>query len=136
MTIQQKIEEVQKGNISAYPIAIEIDLLIKELQAQKDTLKPYVVDELENNGEALKCGEYTISVFNPRTTFTYDHNEDWSRLESKIKEIKREQKKIVKQMEFAYKNCKTIIDESTGEVFEAAKYKSGGGTSYSIKKSK
>ena len=96
----------------------------------------YVINELDNNGEPINEGNFTFTKSTSRTFFDYSGNEDWARIQTEIDKLKREQRPIEKEMVNVYKSGRISINEDTGEVFQPAKYKSGGGDTFRVTQNK
>jgi len=116
---------------------IELTQQIEKLEQELKNAKIEAMQEVEENGEAIKHDGFTLSLFTAGTRLDYTNNEAWVKAQKEIDQIKRDvQKPIEKKMSLAYKNGVTLFDDETGEVFPPAKYKSGGKETIRITKDK
>ena len=112
--------------------AVNLKALEQFLKAAKVKLSDDVLNSLEEENNQQFGGFKVYKTTSP-TKLGYDHNEDWKRYQDRIDAIKKEQKEIEDKMKLAYQKGITILDDQTGEVFEPAKYVSGGKDNYAVK---
>ncbi len=130
--MEMMVEDFLSEGTKAYKKAVQLKAIEKFLAAAKAKLAEKVLTELEEENNRKFSGFQVYKSTTP-TKYSYDHNEDWLAREKQLKAIKKEQKIIEDRMKAANKNGCSILDKETGEVFEPAKYKSGGNETFSIK---
>jgi uncharacterized protein YdaT len=125
------VEEFLKGG-TAYEKAASLKALETFIKEAKTKLSEQVLKELdeENNREFEGFKIYKTTT---PTKYSFDHNEDWSRHQAQLDKIKKQQKEIEDNMKLAFNKGITILDDQTGEVYEPAKYKSGGKETFAVK---
>ena len=98
----------------------------KALDEREKILLPYVLEEINSNGGTVQKEGFMFTSYHSATRLDYSGNEDWRSLNDKIEALKKQMKPIEDKMKTAYNNGCSMVDNDTGEVFEPAKYKSGG----------
>ena len=130
--MEMLVEDFVSEDKEAFKKVIQLKAIEKFVKEAKAKLSEKVLNELDQENNRTYQGFQVYKSTSP-TKYVYDHNEDWTKYESKLKAIKKEQKAIEDKMKLAFKNNLTILDEETGEVFEPAQYKSGGQETFTIR---
>lgn len=130
--IKQEVEKFLNSEKSVIEKATELKALERFIKDAKAKLSGLVLDELDKENN-IELNGFKVYKTTSATTLSFDHNEDWSNRQSKITALQLEQKEIEDKMKLAYNKGITILNEDTGEVYEPAKYKSGGKETYAIK---
>lgn len=129
---EEYLEDVATGEVEAYKKAIQLKSLEKFISEAKAKLSEKVLSDLERENNRTFEG-FEVHKTTAQTKYSFDHNEDWLRLDKQVKAIKKDQKQIEDKMKLAFNKNISIIDEASGEIFAPAKYKSGGQEIYVVK---
>lgn len=128
------LDKTVNGLSEENPIELAVSLKALEsfIKKAKTVISDKVITELdkENNQQ---FGGAKVYKSTSATRLSYDHNEEWNRLQKEKEQIEKAQKEIEAKMKSAYNNGCSFIDDSSGEVFEPAQYKSGGKEIYIVK---
>ena len=122
--LEKQLEAVENGDLEVFGLAIELNLLEKQIKSFKSRIKEHVFDQLAGD-KTIGVGDYTITKVNGKKTYKYNHIKQWNDTKAQMKEIEETAKKLVgiKAASFS---------EETGEQLEAAVVSSSA-ESYSIK---
>jgi len=126
------IKEFVEGTESPIQKAVNLKALEKFVKAVKPLISESVQKELDEENN-IQFGGMKVYKTTSATKLSYDHNEDWANLQKAKEEIERKQKAIEDNMKLAYQKGISIINEETGEVYEPARYKSGGQETFAVK---
>ena len=133
--VNSVINSIEEGLTDPLLIAAQLKKLEDLHKSLKSKCSDYIVNDLYQYGGTSQMG-YKIEKFTTGERLDYSHNEDWLAIENAKKELTERQKPIEEKMKLAYKKGFTIIDDETGEVYEPAKYKSGGKDTFKVTKLK
>ena len=128
---EEAVELFLKGGDN-YKKAASIKALENFCKLAKAKIKESVLKELDDENNREFEGFKIYKTTTP-TKLSYDHNEDWLRHQAQGERINKEMKAIEEKMKLAFNKGVTILDENTGEVFEPAKYNSGGNETFAVK---
>jgi len=116
----KRVELVENAENEALQVFGEINKAAKALQDLKEKVLPYALLDFESYGEK------TVETFGFKFSKTSSGRYDYSKI-PEWKSTKEKLKAIEKRAQEAYKVAKNgtlAISEETGEVIEAAEYKS------------
>lgn len=130
--MEMLVEDFISQKTESYKKAIQLKCIEKFVKEAKAKLNEAVLNELDSENHREFEG-FKVYKSTAPTKYSYDHNEDWAGYQKRIDAIKKEQKVIEDRMKAANKNGCAILDQDTGEVFEPARYKSGGQDTFTIR---
>ena len=124
--------KVFEGEQDPIELAGRLRLMQYITKGAEEVIKDQVVQAVMEGSQTANGIQFTKTT--AATRYKFDHNDSWTELNDKIKELTAQRKEIEQDMVLANKKGKTIIDEETGEVIAPAIYSSGGQETYSAKK--
>jgi hypothetical protein len=121
-------QRVLSGDEDALEVFIKAKALEQVAKNIISEVKSAATDEAERYSKAdSKMMGCEFVVKNGATTYSFDHDEEWSNIDSKIKELtamrKEREKKMIDAMNYA-----EVVDDETGEVIPPAEVKKGSGS--------
>lgn len=112
------VEQVKEGLVDPLEVKVMLTAMERIIDGVKDEIKDEVLNECDRYGsKTFEAKGARVSV-SSKTTYTYDHCEDWLRLKVEKGVIDEKMKAIQKQLQVADKNG--YLDQSTGELIEHA----------------
>lgn len=126
------VDKVSSGDDSAletYVKAKALEFVVSEIISN---VKAEALDEAEKyeRGDANILG-VDFMVKNGTTRYSFDHDDEWNKINDEIKELTAKRKAREKLMIDATKYAQ-VVDKATGEVVTPAEVKSSGGSILNI----
>jgi hypothetical protein len=120
------VDKVMSGDEDPLKTYIKAKAISEVANGIISDLKSVAVDEAEKYGsdEAKMLG-CEFMVKNGATSYSYEHDEEWNKINDKIKELTATRKAREKKMVDATKYAE-LIDDATGEVIPPAIVKKSG----------
>ena len=111
-----KKRKVLDGDINPLEFLTQLNELEKAIKDAKEEILNDAILEFDRHG-AKSIIEYGFEISATQSgRYDYTNNSDWNMYKNKMKDIES-------KMQAAYKNNASILDDNTGEVYEAALYK-------------
>jgi hypothetical protein len=122
------VDKVMSGDEDALEVYIKAKAISEVANGIISDLKSLAIDEAEKYGpDESKMLGCEFMVKNGATSYSYEHDDEWNKINDEIKELtdirKAREKKMVDATRYA-----EIVDESTGEVVPPAQVKKAGGS--------
>ena len=124
--IESVVKGIETGEINPIELATQLKRIQELHKSLKDRCSPYIIKELEVCGSSNVLG-YRVDKFKTGICFDFSSNDEWSKCEAVIQEMKEKQREIEKSIKQDIKNgvCGSLLQ-----------IKSGGVDSYKVTKTK
>jgi hypothetical protein len=125
------VDRVMSGDEDPLEVYIKAKAISEVASGIINDIRGVAVDEAEKYGEESTMLGCQFTTKNGPTSYSFEHDDEWSEINAEIsrlkKQLKDREKKMVDAMRYA-----EVVDESTGEVIPPAIVKKAGATILAI----
>lgn len=116
----QILFEFNTGNKNPFDYLSELEFIHQAIENAKSQIRESLIDELEKNPEAkqgIKRNGVQFKLKESGVRYDFSNNEKWQVLKSECDDMQTALKQIESELK-TLKSSRTMVDESTGEVFQ------------------